>query len=222
MSAPDPRPDPGDALADRRRRGDLAPIAADRHALRRLPRTSIDRVAMGLALVVISAPVYWLGLIVLYLFARDIGKFPLLPGTGYRRRRRSGAGRGADHALVRAGRRVRRGLRPAAARDLLEALQEDYIRTARAKGLSRAPRDLQPRARAPHPDRDPARRGHRRAARGRAADRAVFNVPGIGRLLLNAIHRADLPAIQGPCSSAVLRRVMSLIVDLLYALIDPG
>ena len=40
-----------------------------------------DRLAMGLALIAISAPVYFLGLVVLYLFADDIGKFPILPGN---------------------------------------------------------------------------------------------------------------------------------------------
>src|SRR5215467_12129410 len=41
----------------------------------------LDRVSMGIALIFISAPVYFLGLIALYLFADDIGKFPILPGN---------------------------------------------------------------------------------------------------------------------------------------------
>ena len=41
-----------------------------------------DRATMGLALVLISAPVYWLGLVALYLFSDDIGRIPLLPGQG--------------------------------------------------------------------------------------------------------------------------------------------
>src|SRR6185312_15076539 len=45
-------------------------------------RTVIDRVTMGLALVAISAPVYWLGLVSLYLFSEDIGKFHLFKGAG--------------------------------------------------------------------------------------------------------------------------------------------
>src|SRR3954466_10671450 len=44
--------------------------------------TVLDRAAMGTALVAISAPVYWLGRVSLYLFASDIGRFPLLPGNG--------------------------------------------------------------------------------------------------------------------------------------------
>jgi len=45
-------------------------------------RTVIDRVAMGGALLGISAPVYWLGLVALYLFANDIGKVHIFPGAG--------------------------------------------------------------------------------------------------------------------------------------------
>src|SRR3954464_14291742 len=48
-------------------------------------RTLIDRVAMGTALVAISAPVYWLGLLSLFLFANDIARFPFFfsPGTSF-------------------------------------------------------------------------------------------------------------------------------------------
>ena len=42
----------------------------------------LDRFSMGTALVAISAPVYWLGLVGLYLFSDDIGRFPILPGAG--------------------------------------------------------------------------------------------------------------------------------------------
>src|SRR5215217_4235240 len=42
----------------------------------------LDRLSMTSALVAISAPVYWLGLVALYLFSEDIGRFPILPGSG--------------------------------------------------------------------------------------------------------------------------------------------
>jgi peptide/nickel transport system permease protein len=45
-------------------------------------RTALDRVTMGVALIAISAPVYWLGLVALYLFSNDIGKFHLFMGAG--------------------------------------------------------------------------------------------------------------------------------------------
>ena len=52
-----------------------------RHDLRRQARPILDRFSMTTALVAISAPVYWLGLVVLYLFSDDIGRFPILPGS---------------------------------------------------------------------------------------------------------------------------------------------
>src|SRR3954449_9780288 len=45
-------------------------------------RTLLDRASMGLSLLAISAPVYWLGLVALYLFAKDIGRFPIFDGAG--------------------------------------------------------------------------------------------------------------------------------------------
>ena len=46
------------------------------------PRSRRDRASMGGALLLVSAPEYWLGLIMLFLFAQDIGKFPIFPGAG--------------------------------------------------------------------------------------------------------------------------------------------
>jgi peptide/nickel transport system permease protein len=106
-------------------------------ALRR--HSVADRAAMGISLVLISAPEFWLGLIFLYLFASDIGRFKLLPGAG------SYVGITSDpwkwftsllmpwivlasgSAAVYA--RLMRG-------SLSETMREDYIRTARAKGLA--------------------------------------------------------------------------------------
>ncbi len=72
-------------------------------ALRR--HSKLDRASMGAALVFISAPEYWLGLIALFLFADDIGKFKIFPGRGQLRRPDRGPVEMvhlADHAVVRA------------------------------------------------------------------------------------------------------------------------
>ena len=73
---------------------------------------------MGIALIFISAPVYFLGLVALYLFDDDIGKFPILPGNSAYEAADGfvGQGGGADHAVVRARGGVRRGLRALPAR----------------------------------------------------------------------------------------------------------
>jgi peptide/nickel transport system permease protein len=185
----------------------------------------MDRVAMGIALIFISAPVYFLGLVVLYLFADDIGKLPILPGNSAYDAADGPLGRiealimpwcvlAAAFAAVYA--RFLRG-------NLIDTLQEDYIRTARAKGLSER--------------RVIFRHGVRAAITpivtllgldvgillgGAILTETVFNIPGIGRYAFNAIQVSDLPVIQGTVLfGAFFIVMMSLIVDVIYAFIDP-
>jgi peptide/nickel transport system permease protein len=98
----------------------------------------LDRTAMGIALVFVSMPVFWLGLVVLFLFANDIGRFHVLPGANtyigltvspwhwFTSLIMPWFVLAATSAAVYS--RVLRG-------SLIEAMGEDYIRTARAKGL---------------------------------------------------------------------------------------
>ena len=193
-------------------------------ALRR--RTRMDRAAMGAALVLISAPEYWLGLIVLYLFAADIGQVKIFPGAG------AYAGLTADPTkwfaslilpwlVLAAGfaavyARVMRG-------SLIEAMGQDWIRTARAKGL---------------PERQVVLRHGVRAAiapimtifaldvgvllGGAVLVETVFQIPGIGRLNYEAITHADFPIIQGTVLlAAAFIIVANILVDIAYAYIDP-
>ncbi len=191
-------------------------------------RSIFDRLAIGLSLIAISAPVYWLGLVALYLFAPDFGVFGLsfLGGQG------SYVPFAEDpvqwlkslilpwfviattFAAVYA--RLLRG-------SLLEVLGEDYIRTARAKGLSER--------------RVILRHGVRSAITpivtlagldigillgGAILTETVFNIPGIGRLTYEAIVRGDLPIVQGTVLfAAFFIVIMNLIVDVLYAYLDP-
>jgi peptide/nickel transport system permease protein len=185
----------------------------------------LDRLAMGIALVFISAPVYFLGLVALYLFDDKIGKFPILPGNSAYGAADNLAGKAealimpwcvlaAAFAAVYA--RFLRG-------NLIDTLQEDYIRTARAKGLSQRKVIF--------------RHGVRAAITpivtllgldigillgGAILTETVFNIPGIGRYAYNAIAVSDLPVIQGTVLfGAFFIVMMSLIVDILYAFIDP-
>jgi peptide/nickel transport system permease protein len=185
-----------------------------------------DRLAMGGALVAISAPVYWLGLVVLYLFANDIGQFKVFPGAG--------SYASADGVLDRAWAMVLPWFVLAAAfsavyarllrSSLLESMSEDYIRTARAKGLSER--------------RVVFRHGTRSAITplvtalgvdvglligGNAIlTESVFNIPGLGRLSFDAIRTGDVATIQATVLFlAFFVCISALIVDLLYALIDP-
>jgi len=184
-----------------------------------------DRLTMGLALVAISCPVYFLGLVALFLFDDDIGRFPLLPGSGAYQDATNPASKAfallmpwcvlaAAFAAVYA--RFLRG-------NLIDTLQEDYIRTARAKGLSER--------------RVIFRHGVRAAITpivtllgldigillgGAILTETVFNIQGIGRFAFDAIVRFDLPVIQGTVLfGAFFIVTMSLVVDILYAFIDP-
>jgi peptide/nickel transport system permease protein len=185
----------------------------------------LDRLTMTLALIAISAPVYFLGLVALFLFDDSIGRYPLLPGSGAYQEATSFFGKAealimpwcvlaAAFAAIYA--RFLRG-------NLIDTMQEDYIRTARAKGLSER--------------RVIFRHGVRSAITpivtllgldigillgGAILTETVFNIQGIGRFAYEAIVRFDLPVIQGTVLfGAFFIVIMSLIVDILYAFIDP-
>jgi peptide/nickel transport system permease protein len=184
-----------------------------------------DRLLMGGALVAISAPVYWMGLVSLYLFSDDIGKFKLLPGSGAYQSAHGLIDKG--HALIMPWLVLAAAFAAIYARllrsNLLETLSEDYIRTARAKGLSER--------------RVVLRHGLRSAITpivtvlgldigilmgGAILTETVFNIDGVGRLSFDAIQRGDLATIQG--TTIVLAAgvaLMSLVVDILYAFLDP-
>ena len=186
----------------------------------------LDRASMGTALVFVSAPEYWLGLLALYLFASDIGLVHIFPGAG------SYVGLTSDPVkwftslilpwlVVAAGgaaiyARVIRG-------SLIETMDEDYIRTARAKGLSER--------------RVVLRHGLRSAINpiltilgldigvligSSVLIETVFDIPGIGRLNYTAITHADFPIVEGTVLVAALFIIVAnIIVDIAYAYLDP-
>jgi peptide/nickel transport system permease protein len=191
-------------------------------------RSLLDRTAMTTSLVFVSAPVYWLGLLVLFTFASDIGKFPIsfLHGSG------SYVGLtydplrwfqslimpwfvlAATSAAIYA--RLLRG-------SLIDVMGEDYIRTARAKGLR---------------ERQVVMKHGLRSAitplvtvlgldvsillGGAVLVETAFNIPGIGRLNFDAINHADFPIIQGTIIiAAVFIIVANILVDIAYAYLDP-
>jgi peptide/nickel transport system permease protein len=190
--------------------------------------TLLDRATMTLSLVAISAPVYWLGLVALYLFAPDFGVFGIdfLGGQGsyvplsedplkwFQSLVLPWIVLATTFAAVYA--RLLRG-------SLITVMEEDYVRTARAKGL---------------PERDViVRHGVRSAITpvvtvlgldigillgGAILTETVFNIPGIGRLAYEAITRGDLPIVQGTVLfGAFFIIIMNLIVDVAYAFLDP-
>ena len=189
-------------------------------------RSKLDRASMGTALVLISAPEYWLGLIALYLFAADIGQVKVFPGAGSYTGLTSDPWQwftslilpwlvlAATNAAIYA--RLLRG-------SLIEVMGEDYIRTARAKGL---------------PERRVIlRHGLRSAVNpvltilgldigvllgGAVLVETVFDIPGIGRLNYDAITHSNFPIVQGTVLVAALFIIVAnIVVDIAYAYLDP-
>jgi peptide/nickel transport system permease protein len=188
--------------------------------------TLTDRLAMGGALVAISAPVYWLGLVSLYLFADDIGLVKIFPGAGSYVPLTDDPVKwftslllpwfvlAAAFAAVYA-----RLLRST----MIEAMSEDYIRTARAKGLSERRVILRHALRAAiTPIVTAAGLDVGVLLGGAILTESVFNIPGVGRLAYDSIQNSDLPMIQGTVLfGAFFIVTANLIVDVAYAFIDP-
>jgi peptide/nickel transport system permease protein len=193
-------------------------------AMRR--RSLTDRVSMTLSLAFISAPTYWLALVSLYLFATDIGHWKLFPGQGAFATASTIPQKAA--AMILPWLILAASSAAAYARymraSMIDTMGEDYIRTARAKGL---------------PERTVVfRHGLRTAinpivtlvgldvgtllAGNAVLTETVFNIPGLGRLLYQAISVSDLTTIQGVtlfgCCFIVF---FNLVVDIGYAYLDP-
>jgi peptide/nickel transport system permease protein len=107
--------------------------------------------------------------------------------------------------------------------NLIETLGEDYIRTARAKGLSERKVIFGHGLRAAiTPIVTAAGLDIGVLLGGAILTETVFNIPGIGRLAYDSIENADLPMIQGTVLlGAFFILIANLIVDILYAFIDP-
>jgi peptide/nickel transport system permease protein len=187
------------------------------------PRSVWDRTATGFALAGISAPPYWVGLVLLWVFADRLGWFPL---GEYVSIPEGGVFSWAHHlvlpwitlALLYAGwyARLTRS-------QVLDVSRLDYVRTARAKGVS---------------ERGVLVRHVLRNALlplvtvlgidiaylmgGAVLTESVFGIPGIGGLAWKAIRQRDLPMVLGTVLfSAIFIVTANLVVDLLYTRLDP-
>ena len=178
------------------------------------PGSFMDRGIMVLALAGISAPVFWVGLILVLVVGVML---QWLPPTGFG---------GIEYLILPA---LTLGLRSAAylARltraTMLEVLNHDYIRTARSKGLPEwkvfikhaFPNTLIPVITIIGTD-------FGSYLSGAVLTESIFGWPGIGRLALEAIMKRDFPVIQGTVLfMAIMFVLMNVLVDLLYGVVDP-
>ena len=181
-----------------------------------------DRTLMLLSLLGVCVPGFWLSLNFIYLFAVRLG---WLPAAGYasvladpvaalRYMVLPAVSLGFNQSALIA--RISRSC-------MLEALQQDYVRTARAKGLpQRAVTYVHAFRNALVPVVTVIGVTTAVLIGGAVVTEIVFNIPGLGRLVISAILRRDYPVVQGVVLvTAATYVLINLVVDLLYAFIDP-
>lgn len=184
--------------------------------------TIVDQSSMVIALLGVSMPNFWLGLNLILLFSVYLGWFPT---GGYTDLSDSVVGSikslilpaialGFSNAAIVA--RMTRA-------SMLEVLHQDYVRTARAKGLAAWPVYV--------------RHALRNAflpiitivgvvlaglLGGAVVTETVFTLPGVGRLIVNSVLRRDYPVIQGIILLVAMTYVvLNLLIDVVYVFIDP-
>ncbi len=178
------------------------------------PAGAFDKLLMGATYLGISFPVFWVGLLLILLFALTL---KWLPPSGY------GGGLVLILPALTLGSRSIAYLARVTRSSMLDAMSSDHVRTARAKGLSNAQVVL--------------RHGLRTALipvvtvlgldvgsylTGSILTETVFGWPGLGRYVVNAISRRDLPAIQGTVLFlSVVFVLVNLLTDIAYKRSDP-
>ena len=194
----------------------LGVLAADRHG------TFVDKLVLGFATLTTSLPSFLAGLLLMIVFVLD---FKLLPASGFVYPSDSVSGY-VSHLILPAlsvsmlqiaivSRMTRSSM--------IDALGSDYIRTATAKGLSRTVQLWRHALKnSAIPILTIVGQSFGELIAGAIVVETVFNVPGIGQLVVNSILRRDYQMVQGiMIFVAMVFVVVNLITDVMYAVIDP-
>ena len=182
----------------------------------------IDQMFTSLAMLGASIPSFWLGLVLMPVFAVALGWFPVSgygdPGAPLLERLRHLVLPATVLGLLNSALIIR-----FTRASMLDVLNEDYVRTARAKGLGEAPVVLKHALRnALVPIVTVLGLTVALMIGGAVVTETVFGLPGVGNLVVNAVLRRDYPVIQGALLViAVIYVVINFAVDLLYTLVDP-
>jgi peptide/nickel transport system permease protein len=181
-----------------------------------------DRILMFLALLGVCIPSFWLSLNFIYLFAVNLG---WLPAAGYASilSEPKAALRYMVMPAISLGFSQSALIARIARSCMVEVLQQDYVRTARAKGLAqRVVVYVHAFRNALVPVVTVIGITMAILIGGAVVTEIVFNIPGLGRLIISAILRRDYPVVQGVVLVTAASYVLiNLMVDMLYAFIDP-
>ncbi len=174
----------------------------------------IDTISMVLALIGLSMPNFWLGLLLIILFSLKLGWFPSGGNEGFK-------------SIILPAFTVGAGLAALLTRttrsSMLDVIRQDYLRTARAKGV---------------PEKTIIRKHALRNALipiitifgvqfsnvlgGSVLAETVFAWPGVGRLVVDAIDQRDIPTVTGALvMTTMLVTIVNLMIDIVYAFVDP-
>ncbi|WP_420133198.1 ABC transporter permease [Rhodopseudomonas sp.] len=194
----------------------LGVIAAWKHG------TWIDRFVMALSVIGFSVPVFVIGYVLIQIFAIDMRWFPV---QGFRSLSR-GFGPFFERLVLPTltlsfiyVALIARMTRAA----MLDVLGEDYVRTARAKGITESRVLLRHALRnAAVPVITVIGTGFALLISGVVVTESVFNLPGIGRLTVDAVLARDYPVIQGMILlTSGIYVAVNLLIDVAYTLLDP-
>ena len=180
----------------------------------RRPGSAVDRLSSLLAVAGQSAPVFWVGLVLIFFFSV---RYTLFPAGGY----------GGWKSLVLPAVAVALSILPTELRVLRASmrteLQQDYVRTARASGLSeRRINFIYALRNACLPLLTVIGIDVGYLLGGAIVAEVVFNMPGIGQLALEALNARDYPLVQGiTIVTASIFVLMNLLIDILYLFVDP-
>jgi peptide/nickel transport system permease protein len=178
------------------------------------PGSPVDRLALAVSLGAVATPSFWIGPMLVLLFAVELGLLPV-------------AGHGTAAHLVLPALTLGTGMSGILIRmtrsALLETLSDDYVRTARGKGASRTRVLLThalPNAATPVLSVLGLQLGAVLA--GSVVTETIFAWPGLGRLVIEAIQSRDYPVVQGAVLViATVTVLANLLADLAQAAVDP-
>lgn len=186
------------------------------------PYSIVDNFGMLLALLGISTPVFWLGLMLMLVFSVELPKWlglsePIFPPTG------SGTWKHVVMPAITLAAYSTAIIARMTRSSMLEVVSHDYIRTARAKGLSEriiTYRHALRNALVPVITVQGLQFGT--LLGGAVLTESVFAWPGLGRYLVDAIFQRDYPVVQASILVIAVGFIfINLIVDLVYAVVDP-